>query len=285
MLIKVLLLLLMVIWAGSFPFIKFGLRELDPINLVFWRFLIATPPLFIYTLIKHGKKMVDFKLKEWVILLFLALSGVSLLYIVQFMALKHTTAINGSILINVSAIFIALMSYLLLKEKINARKFMGVAIGFAGIVIVISNGQIQFFNSSTFFGDILMVIDGFIWACYTIAGKNIIERKNVEIVTSWAFMFGILTLIPFLIFQFRIPTQTITWISILYMGLLCSVFGYLLWYFALERETATNVAIYIYLIPIFTVIIAYYTLNETITILKAIGGALTIVGVYLVEKS
>lgn len=286
MLIKFLLLLLMVIWAGSFPFIKFGLIELTPVNLAFWRFLVATPILFVYTSVKYKSKMLDFNCKEWLMLIFLGFTGVSLLYTVQFVALKYTTAINGSILINVSAIFIAILSFLLLNEEINAKKAFGITIGFIGIAIVISNGKIQFFESSTLIGDLLMLLDGLIWAGYTIVGKRLIEKKNVEIVTSWAFLFGTLTIIPFLaIDRFKVPEQTITWASILYMGLLCSIFGYLVWYFALEREEATNVAVYIYLIPLFTAVIAYFTLNEILTIFKAIGGFLTILGVYIVEKS
>jgi len=276
----------MVIWAGSFPFIKFGLVELDPVNLAFWRFLIATPILFFYTFLRHRAEMLSFNPKEWILLVFLGLTGVSLLYIIQFMALKYTTAINGSILINVSAIFIAIMSILLLKEKINLKKALGIVLGFVGIVVVISNGEIRFFESSTLFGDLLMLFDGLIWAAYTIVGKSLLDRKNVEIITSWAFLFGTLTLLPFLIFPgFKVPTQLITWSSVVYMGLLCSIFGYLVWYFALEREEATNVAVYIYLIPLFTAIIAYFTLDEVVTPFKAIGGFLTIFGVYLVERS
>lgn len=276
----------MVIWAGSFPFIKYGLVELDPVNLAFWRFLIATPILFLYASFRHKVEMLNFNLKEWLMLIFLGLTGVSLLYIIQFMALKYTTAINGSILINVSAIFIAIMSILLLNEKINIKKALGIILGFIGIVVVISNGEIRFFESSTLFGDLLMLFDGLIWAGYTIVGKSLLERKNVEIITSWAFLFGTLTLIPFLIFPgFKVPSQLITWSSVIYMGLLCSIFGYLVWYFALEREEATNVAVYIYLIPLFTAIIAYFTLNEVVTIFKAVGGFLTIFGVYLVERS
>jgi len=276
----------MVIWAGSFPFIKFGLYELDPVNLAFWRFLIATPILFFYAFLKYRREMLNFNFSEWFTLLFLGLTGVSILYVVQFMALEYTTAINGSILINVSAIFIAILSILLLKERINIKKSLGVTMGFVGIVVVISNGEIHFFESSTIFGDLLMVFDGLIWAGYTIVGKSLLERKNAEIITAWAFLFGTLTLIPFLIFPgFKIPSYLITWSSVIYMGLLCSIFGYLIWYFALEREDASNVAVYIYLIPLFTAIIAYFTLNEVITVIKAIGGFLTILGVYLVEKS
>ncbi|RLI78960.1 hypothetical protein DRP07_10555 [Archaeoglobales archaeon] len=57
-----------------------------------------------------------------------------------------------------------------------------------------------------------------------------------------------------------------------------------MWYKALETEDASKVAIYIYLIPFFTAIMAFFLLNEEITVIKILGGILTILGVYLAER-
>ncbi len=273
------------VWAGSFIFIKFGLKELDPINLAFWRFFIATPLIFAIVAGKYRKRLFSFTLNEWFLLVFLGLTGVSLLYVVQFAALRLTTAINASILINSSVLFIAVLSFSILGEKLSTKRTAGIILAFIGILVVVSNGDVKFFNSSTFIGDALMILDGLIWAGYTIAGKKILELHPPDLVTAWAFVFGTITMLPFLVIGgFHVPATTLTWISLLYLAILCSIFAYLIWYWALEKEDASRVAVYIYFIPLFTAILAYFILNEPVGILKVIGGFLTIAGIYLAES-
>jgi drug/metabolite transporter (DMT)-like permease len=284
-LVRLALLLVALVWAGSFIFIKFGLEELDPFNLAFWRFFIAAPLLFAIVAGKYRKRLFSFRPHEWFLLVFLGLTGVSLLYVIQFAALELTTAINASILINSSVLFIAILSFSILGERMSKKRIAGIVMAFIGILVVISNGKLKFFNSSTFIGDVLMVFDGLVWAGYTIAGKKILESHQPDLVTAWAFVFGTLTMIPFLVVRrFYIPAMTLTWISLLYLAILCSIFAYLVWYWALEKEDASRVAVYIYLIPLFTAVMAYFVLNEPIGMLKIIGGFLTIVGIYLAES-
>jgi drug/metabolite transporter (DMT)-like permease len=279
------LLAIAVFWASSFIFIKWGLLELGPFNLAFWRFLIASPLLFSFVYYRKRGELLNFERKELLLLLALGLTGVSLLYTVQFVALKFTTATNASILINSSVLFIALFSIPLLGERINSARASGIIIGMLGISLVLSNGKLNFFSSSTFTGDILMIFDGLLWAVYTIAGKSLLEKHKADELTAWAFVLGTLTLLPFLLFEgFQIPLKMLTWTSILFLAFFCSFIAYLVWYKVLEDEDASKVAIYIYMIPFFTAIMAFFLLNEKITPIKIFGGILTILGVYLAER-
>jgi drug/metabolite transporter (DMT)-like permease len=279
------LLAVAIIWASSFIFIKWGLLELKPFNLAFWRFLLASPLLFGYVYARRRENLFVFERKDFLPLIILGLTGVSLLYAVQFMALKFTTATNASILINSSVFFIALLSIVLLGERITKSRATGIVVGMVGISLVLSNGRLNFFSSSTLTGDLLMIFDGFLWAIYTIAGKSLLDRYDADSLTAWAFVLGILTLTPFLAFEgLQIPLTTLSWISIFFLAVFCSFIAYLIWYKALEAEDASKVAIYIYMIPFFTAIMAFSLLNEKITIVKVFGGILTILGVYMAER-
>ncbi|WP_456370433.1 EamA family transporter, partial [Geoglobus sp.] len=79
--------------------------------------------------------------------------------------------------------------------------------------------------------------------------------------------------------------STMTWISIAFLALLCSVFGYVVWYSALSVMEATKVAVFVYLIPLFTAVMAYFALGEDIGLFTVLGGILIVLGVYLVERS
>ena len=124
------LLLTMLIWAGSFIFIKISLQEIKPYNLAFYRFILASPVLLLAVYLK--KKLQSVKIKDVLRIVILAITGVTLLYAVQFVALMYTTATNSSILMNTSVIFIAVMSFLL-GERFTKLKTLGLCL--SGMVL------------------------------------------------------------------------------------------------------------------------------------------------------
>jgi len=277
------LLATMIFWAASFIFIKLSLREMSPFNLALYRFTIATPLLYIVM-----RRRISFPhLRDFPALIFLALSGVTLLYAIQFLALLYTTATNSSILMNTSAIFVSILSFFL-GERFSFKKLFGVLIAFTGVFLTVFRGAINFLSSETLIGDLLILFDAFLWALYTIAGKKLLNRYSSETLTFYAFLFGTVMLFPFAFYEgFAHPLNfsLILWTSLLFLSIFCSVIGYLAWYYALREMDATKVAVFIYLIPLITAIIAHIVLNEDVGILTAVGAVLVIFGVYLVEKS
>ncbi|HEB37218.1 MAG TPA: DMT family transporter [Thermoplasmatales archaeon] len=273
----------MVIWAGSFVFIKIGLKELTPFNLALYRFLLASPIIFLYVFIK-GK----FKFPEKVDLpnvILLSLSGITLLYAFQFFALKLTTATNASILINSATLFVVIFA-ILTGERVTLLRALGIIIAFIGITLVISRGDLEIFTSRTIYGDLLLIVDGILWAVYTVIGKKLLNKYDPENLTTNVFILGTIFLIPFALWeglQSPINLSVTAISSIVYLSILCSVFGYIVWYHVLEKRESSVVAAYIYLIPLFTAIMAHYVLHEEITILTAVGGALTITGLLFAE--
>ncbi len=281
----VLLLATMLIWAGSFIFIKIGLEEIGPYNLAFYRFILASPILLILAKIREGLKRLN--LRDFPKIVILSLTGVTLLYATQFTALMYTTATNASILINTSVIFIALISFIA-GEKFTKLRVLGIVMSFIGVMMIISKGHpLEFFTTKTIFGDLLMILNGFLWSIYTITGKNLLEKYGPMTLTSYAFVLGSILLYPFAAYEglknpFEFSTILLT--SIAYLAILCSVFAYVVWYDALQKMDAARVAVFIYLIPLFTAIMAYFALNEKIDVYTAFGGIITMIGIYLTEK-
>ena len=274
-----------VVWAASFIFVKISLGEVGPFNLALHRFLIAAPVL--YMILKMSGRIIPVSKQDLPGLVFLALTGVTLLYAVQFLALVYTTATNSSILINTSAIFVSVLSFTV-GEKLTGRKFVALILAFAGVVLTASKGNLEFLHAETLKGDLLMIFDGFLWALYTLGGKRLLERYNPETLTVYAFAIGAVLLIPFAYAEgiaSPVTFSTMTWISIAFLALFCSVFGYVVWYSALSVMEATKVAVFVYLIPLFTAVMAYFALGEDIGPFTVLGGILIVLGVYLVERS
>jgi drug/metabolite transporter (DMT)-like permease len=283
---------IMLIWAASWIFIKFSLKEIPPFSLAFLRFLIASPVIILIALTTKKRKREEemkISLKEIPIYSVLALTGVTLLYIVEFFGLEYTTAINASILINLSVIFIALFAFFFFKEKLKKKESLGIIIAFIGTFFIISHGSfLKFMNEKTFLGDMLFIFSAILWTIYSILGKKFLEKKDPLIVTTYTFILGTIFLFPFALydnFLSYIPEISFFgWLSIFFLAIFCSVIAYVVWFQAMKEEKAYKVAVFIYLIPLFTAILANVFLKEEITPFIVLGGALVIYGVYLTES-
>ncbi len=260
----------MLFWAGSFIFIKLAISEINPASLTLFRFLLAS--FFLVPLVKRRFDPKD--LKKFVVL---GISGVSLLYILQFAALYYTTPTNASILINTSVLFIAAFS----GERLSDKQKLGLVISFVGIVLILLKGSFRV----SIIGDVMVLGNGVLWAVYTLYARDMFEKYTNYEVVFYSFLFGLLTLIPFFaVFPLEIPERTITWVSVLYLAIFCSVFGYVIWYRCVETLGASRTSVFVYLIPIFTAVMSYAVFGEEFTARKVAGGFLTILGIYLVER-
>ena len=264
------------IWAGSFVAVKISVNQIDPITLAFLRFAIASPLMLVFLILSNQSKRI--KRKDVPSIITLALTGVTLLYILQFYGIKFTTASNAGVLVNANVVFIAILSAIFLKEKMNLMKLGGIIFGFGGAAIIVSNNFSFNFN----LGNILVLLSALSWAIYSIVGKKLLEEYDEMVITTYAFILGTLFFLPFIHFPKSI--SPISWMSILYLAILCSVFGYAAWYKALKEMEASKVAIYLTLIPLFSIILASIILHEKITPTIIFGAILIMIGIYLTEK-
>jgi len=265
------------VWGGSFIAIKIGVENIPPISLAFLRFAIASPFMLILSMIWKRSRI---NIKELPMLIAIALTGVTLLYILQFTGVKYTSATNASLLINTNVLFIAIFSWIFLKEPFSYRKLAGVLLGFAGAVLVILNGSLSLSLSSI--GDILIIFSAICWAIYSILGKKMLKNYDAFSLTTYAFIIGTILFIPFIYKDiWRLEISFTEWLIILYLSLICSVFAYVAWYYVLEKANATEVAIFLNLIPVFVMIMAHFILGEKITPYTLIGAVFIIYAIYL----
>jgi drug/metabolite transporter (DMT)-like permease len=274
--------LVALIWGGSFVAVKIGLEETSPFVLAFLRFAVASPLMFMVAAWK--KKPLRISRGDFPGLLVLALTGVTLLYILQYLGIHYSTAMNSAILINTNVIFIAVLSTLVFNEVFSRKKTMGVTLGFVGAVFVVASTSL-FSLSLSFEGDILVILSAFCWAIYTIVGKYFLKKYDPLTITAYVFLVGTLLFIPLILQDFHEMVLSLQgWGIVLYLAVPCSVFAYVAWYDALSRMEATKIAIFLNLIPVFAVIFSFLILQEDITY-GMIAGALCIMyGIYLTQR-
>jgi drug/metabolite transporter (DMT)-like permease len=278
-----------VLWGVSFVATKAALRELAPVELIFGRVVLGATVL-LALLAARGERLAASP-RAWADLALLGLVGVAGHLLLQAWALTMTSAVNTGWLIGLIPIWSAILAALFLGERLGGRAFLGFVLGFGGALLVVTRGR---FDGSTLAlpstkGDLLVLVSTVNWAVYTILGRRILPRLGgARLATAGAFVAGAAMLAPIFFLTSGLSTfahlSATGWLSLLFLGIGCSGLGYLLWYGALERLEAGQVAVFLYLEPLVTLAAAALWLDEPIGAITVLGGLVVLVGVSLVQR-
>lgn len=275
-------------WAGSFVSVRLVYTELSPLYLGFLRFVLAAPLMFLVTIFL--KRPLLLPKKEMPSIFILSLTGVTVLYVFQFFGVAYTTAATASVLINTNVLFISLFSALFLKEEFSRNKAVGVLLSFTGVVLVVyaqMTNETIIVDSMFIFGCILVLLSAVCWAVYSIIGKRLLKTYDPFTVNTNVFIVGVLLYLPLVIPDVFPAISNISLdgiIAVIYLGIFCSVFAYAAWYYALQHQQAAESAVFLTLIPLFTMILSFFIIGEKPTILFFLGAAFIMYGVYLTQK-
>lgn len=275
-------LLAVIFWGISFVATKAALREVSPVALIFVRFLIGT--LFLLAATRSLPPR-----DAWRELLLMGFLGVFVHQMLQAYGLTMTTAVHTGWLIGLIPVWSALLSAIVLRERIGAWKMLGIAGGFAGALLVITRGELsaRILALPSTKGDLLILLSTINWAVYSVVGHGTIRRIGPRRATTGAFLAGVTMLAPFFIARAgwrELPHVTAGgWLAILFLGIGCSGLGYLFWYGALERIEVSRVAALLYLEPIVTFATAVALLHEPVSGIAVAGGLLVLASVILMQ--
>jgi len=225
-------------------------------------------------------------LKEELLFFGAGLCGVTLYFIFQNTALSLTVASNVSILISISPFFTAIFSRFFVKEEqFHSNFFVGFGVSIIGIFLISFNGN--FILKLNPVGDVLAILSAVVWAMYSLIMKRISTLNyNTIQFTRKIFFYGLLLLIPFLkLFDFQLDLSRFSSVpnllNILFLGIGASALCYVTWNYAVSVLGAVKTSVYIYLIPIITIIISAIVLREKITLVAMLGVLLILFGLYL----
>ena len=275
----VLSILCVIAWGTSFLVSKGLMEKITPVQLMMLRFIIAW--LAIWCIYPKWY----FNWKEEGQFIVLSLVGNTLYYLAENTALRLTLASNVSILVSAAPIASALMLPLFERdEKLSKRQIAGIGIAFFGVLFVVFNGV--FVLKLNPLGDLLSLAAAFFWALYGFLAKRIMDRYDTFLSTRKLMFYGILTSLPLLLMEggdlTKIRTLRISNIcGLLYLGLICSALCYLMWNEAIAEIGAMKANLYVYAVPVVTMIASAIFLDEAITWGGAVGAVLVVGGMLL----
>ena len=286
------------VWGITFVCTKHLLLYFSALEILFIRFVLAYFFLFILY-----PKQLKLSGKENLLLALAGLTGVTLYQFTENLALDFTTASNVSIIVAICPIFTALTSQIFLKEKhLSPRFVIGFCLAFAGIVLVSFNGKINFNLSPK--GDVLALLSAICWGFYSLF-LTIINKKgyNTIAITRKIFFYAILFMLPLMIrglfsknpnsaayvelsgsLNAERFSSVFNWVLLCFLGILASGVCFVAWNKACVILGTVKISTGLYLIPVVTIIFAAIFLDEKITLMGAIGSALTILGLFVSSK-
>jgi drug/metabolite transporter (DMT)-like permease len=268
---------------------KAALQEVSPVTLIFTRFALGVTVLVLVVKLRHASLIPP--RDSWLTLATMGFVGIFLHQMIQAHGLTLTTAVRTGWLIGLTPIWSAVLATVFLGEGFGRRKVLGLFIGLIGALLVVTRGELSadVLALPSTRGDLLVLASTWTWAIYTILGRDTLKRLGSAQATAAAMFAGWAMMIPFFVaaagwHEYRDLSSTSV-IAILFLGIGCSGLGYWLWYAALERIDATQVAAFLYLEPLVTLLAAVALLGESVGLSTIVGGVLVLAGVLTVQTA
>lgn len=285
-LVYALLLLTTLFWSSNIVIGRAFQSDISPIQLSYWRWLVASLIILPLTLSKLKQDWPLIK-ANWGILALLSTLGVSLFNSILYYSAHSTSATNIGLIQTTLPLFVVLLNYLLFRQRVNAGTLAGVALGLAGAVFVIIKGSISdILGIHLALGDLLML---FAMLCYALYSVLLPKAPAIHPYSLLAvtIILGSILLLPFVLID--IGYESISKIHpnllavILYIAVFPSIIAYWVWTLGVKVIGAANTGLFICFLPIFTALLAAFFLHESLRYFHVVGLVLVSSGVLVVH--
>ena len=291
------------LWGITFVCTKYLLRSFSSYEILLLRFVLAYLALWIF----RPKILRITEKKHELYFAFAGLSGVTAYQLMENMAISYTSASNVSIIVSICPIFAALFLQIFFKERQLTLFFnVGFILAIVGVALVSFNGVVEFNLNPK--GDFLALGAALCWGVYSLCVAKInMLGLETALATRRIFHWALLFMLPIGIFSllkqgWALPSEInsisvilepafnksrfanpLNWLNLCFLGLGASAFCFAAWNIACERLGTVRATVGIYLIPVVTIFFAFFALGEKISLMGAVGAAITIAGLFVSE--
>ena len=277
-----------VAWGASFIATKIGVKDVTPITVVWLRFGMGVVILGIAVIAR--KEFAWPARNEWAYFALLGLLGITWHQWLQSTGLVTAQASTTAWIVATTPIFMALLGWLVLKERLTVLQTAGIGLAAVGVLVVVSNGNLTSIFSGKFGtpGDYLIMLSAPNWAVFSTLSRRGLQKHPAARMMLYVMTFGwLFSSIGFFAgghFS-QIPKLSAGgWIGVSFLGIFCSGLAYIAWYDGLQAIAASQVGAFLYLEPLVAVVVAGVILSEPITWISLTGGGVILLGVYLVNR-
>ena len=276
------------VWGASFVATKISLEYVSPSTVVWLRFTMGVMILGLAVALYK-----QFSLptgRDWSYFALLGLLGITFHQWLQSTGLLTAQATTTAWIITSTPIFIALLGFFVLKERLAWYQVAGIVFASFGVLLIVTKGNLSALASGRLStpGDFLVLISAVNWAVFSTLSRSGLRKHPATLMMFYVMGFG--WLFTSVLFFAGPGVREITaipldgWIAISFLGVFCSGIAYIFWYDALQVLPVAQTGAFLYLEPIITVIVAAFLIREAILLATMVGGITILVGVWLVNR-
>lgn len=287
---RTLLLLLLppLLWAGNFIAGRAISAAVPPVSLSLIRWSIAALCLLPFALKPFLQDRRHYLAYRWHIL-GTAITGVAAFNLLVYWGLHTTTANNGIILNSFIPFLVAIFGYLFYRQTLSAAQLLGMLVSLAGVLIVVSHGDLQILLTLAFApGDLIIFLAMIFWALYTLWLKAIPAHINRTGLMLCQVLIALVFLVPLSVWESQTATihleDTHTWWILAYIGIFPSVIALLAYSKAVTLVGSVRASVFIHAMPIFGSLLSTLLLHEVFQGYQLIGMLTIFSGIWLANK-
>ena len=286
---QLLLVLATVLWGGNFVIGRAVSGDIPPITLALLRWAVAL--IFFYPFIAKRLKHDWPKLKQhYKAVILMAITGVAAFNTLVYIGVHDTTSINASLMNSSTPIFIYILSFIFLKDRLNWKQVVGTILSLIGVLFILTEGSMeQLFALEFNKGDLIVLVAVLCWSVYSIVVKRNAGKLPGDTTFFATIVLGLIMLLPFASYELISTDVTINWsistiLAILYVGTFASIVAFLSWNKGVIAIGANRASIFLNFIPLFATVFAALFIKETPAITQLVGGIAIIIGVLIANK-
>lgn len=268
-----LLVLVTIVWGSTFFIIKDTVGSVNEYLIVFIRSIQAFIVMFVYQLIKNKKQLVNYKAIYYGFIMGILMA---ITYGAQTIGLKYTSTGHSAFITSSAVIIIPFLLFLFYKTKLVKIDIVAVVILFGGLFLLTYD-----FETKMNIGDIITIITAFAYAFHVILAGRFVKKADTTTLITYQFLgASLVSLIAFFITNNEtVSISAKAWGSLIYLGLIGTLFCYFVMVWVQKYVSSLKVAIIFSLEPVFAAIIGYLAINEILNTRELIGASLILFGV------
>lgn len=280
-----LLVLTPLFWAGNFISARAIAPDTDPLLLALLRWVVALVlilPWWLPVVRREWRAM----LEHLPILAWLSFWSVAMFNTMIYLGVETTTASNAAIFQAIIPVLILILSSIFYAERVSALQWLGIALSISGVLVIVSKADITaLVNLSLNPGDLWVMVAVISWAIYSVTLRHRPASISPFGFFGFSVAFGVVLLLPFAIWEqggLYMPSwSSRVWSVVGYIALFPSILAYLFWNRGVAEVGASTAGLFIYLIPVFGLLLAILFLNETLHGYHLVGIFLIAAGIVL----
>jgi drug/metabolite transporter (DMT)-like permease len=274
-----------VVYGTSYLASRIALDGVPPVTLALVRLMLATCVLGVPALL-WGERLGLPRRDAWRVF-WMGVLGFAVAYTLAHWGLSTSSVTNAALLVIVEPVSLIVLAPLALGERLTRAEAMGAVTALLGTLLVVTNG-IPGVSERLFpawRGDVLLILSGLAYAAYSLIGRDVLARHRPMPVTLVSILWGMAGITPLAAAEMAagqtIRVTAATALAMLYVGVVVTGLGYLVWNWGLRRVRAARAGVFLTVQPVVGALSGVLFRGEQASVFTVIGGALIVAGLVL----